>query len=216
MPTINSLAQKNTPEANDGFMHYVLELVRLSGQNIAFRKVTASHTLGAASGSISLKSNDLVSLMCHKANLDATVFSQPDEIKLDRPLSSYLPLDANINLPTWETINRLAISSMLKAIVQNCPGLRPARVWNGTSVDDSLKRVPAALYGNAAQPPKQDTVGSLLATVKADVADEQGIDGSIVREVQEYGQYYAFMNEKWDRLSPFPTSKSLLLAVGEC
>lgn len=204
LETISTLAQKPSAEADDQFLRYVLELVRLSGQSLAFREVTTPTTVGT---STNLKQNDLINLMCHKANTDPTTFPDPRTINLTRPISSYLPLDANINIPLWESLHRIALPSILRTIIRQCPNLRSARVWNGTSVPDALKRVPAALYGRPAQAPKQDKVGNLLATVQAEVQEEQIREGeSVVLEKEGCEEYYAFMDEKWDRLSPFPTT----------
>ena len=235
VPEMQRLAQSNNIDSNELLSRYIMELARLSSSSIAYRATAAEYVVTGEKHRehIELKAGETTTLSCKEANMDAYGFPDPQTIKLDRPLSSYLPLEPNLDVALCETINQIAISSMFTVILQKCPGLRPAKVWTGKSDVATLKSVPASLPGFSSMNTPQTNDHSGMNGVSGTATSEVSTNGSVLDSLKTAIQstvigvaktatpllsketrspYPVYLSEKWDRLSPFPTCKC---SVGE-
>jgi len=232
LPDMQRLAQMSTIESNKLLSRYIMELTRLSSSSIAYR-VEYVITGDKHRERIELKAEG-TTLSCKEANMDVVAFPDPKKVKLDRPLDSYLPLEPNVNVDLCENVNRIAVSSMFRVILQRCPGLRPARVWLGKSTLANLKSVPASLPGFSWTSNSQTSGQKATNGVNGHAETEGTANGSILDGLKSAvmdvaktiapaatkdacSPYPVYLSEKWDRLCPFPTSKcGFDLAVKLC
>ncbi|KAH8200682.1 hypothetical protein TruAng_005146 [Truncatella angustata] len=124
LPEVNRLARSDVPEDFDTLMHYVLEASRLSGETGALREVVQDITIQDKGRSLDFKAGDRVTLNLRAASHDPKKFPNPTELRLDRPLESYIHLGYGPHASLSQPIARVALTSMLKVIGQ-LDGLKP-------------------------------------------------------------------------------------------
>ncbi|KAI1803769.1 linoleate diol synthase precursor [Daldinia bambusicola] len=157
LPELHRLAREDTPEADDKLLHYLLEGIRLRGTVVLARVVpqsSPSQPIVDDTPCLSSPSNpsgpspipnppssrpssvrtytllptqraiiDLVT-----ASHDALAFPSPETLRLDRPVSSYLPwgVGAHQHKCLGEGLTRVALAAAFKAFLREMPGLRRA------------------------------------------------------------------------------------------
>ncbi|GAB7337179.1 hypothetical protein MBLNU457_g2565t1 [Dothideomycetes sp. NU457] len=225
LPDMQWLSQQSTTDSEEVLSRYSMELARLSSSSIAYRVTVPGYIANGEKHveQIELKAGESTTLSCKEANMDAIAFPEPQTVKLDRPLTSYLPLEPNVNVDLCETINRIAVSSMFRVILQRCPGVRPAKVWIGKSTLASLKSVPASLPGfsltgvsqtsdqkvtngvNGHAEGEATTSGTMLDSLKSVVMDVAKTAAPVVTK-DARSPYSVYLSEKWDSLCPYPTT----------
>ncbi|KAI1497119.1 linoleate diol synthase precursor [Biscogniauxia marginata] len=152
LPELYRLAHEDTARADDQLLHYMLEGIRLSGTVVVSRHVvptssaqtiaddapciynpsddTASVPLPNPDRTPSARTYNLVPgqraiLNIVSASYDAKAFPSPETLRLDRPLSSYLPWGLGPQECLGEDITRAALASAFKVIFK-LPGLKRA------------------------------------------------------------------------------------------
>ncbi|KAI2634752.1 linoleate diol synthase precursor [Hypomontagnella submonticulosa] len=154
MAELYRLAHEDTPEADEIFMHYLLEGIRLRGTVVVARAVSPTspaQTVAddvpclynpsdpsgpspipnpASSRAASNRTYNLVPMQRAVIDLvtashDATAFPDPETLRLDRPLSSYLPWGAGPHKCLGEGITRVALAAAFKVLLR-LPSLRRA------------------------------------------------------------------------------------------
>jgi len=181
LPKINALAKKDTPEADDELMHYLMEGARLRGETGVFRWVQKDVTVDDTTEALgirthNLKKGDKVMVDLKSAGRDPKAFPNPDKLDLTRPLDSYLMLGHGIHQCLGLPMTRVALTTMLK-VVGRLDNLRPATVsYGGKSGPHQVKKV-----------------------LKEFVPGDSKV-------IPEDWHYHLYLTEDWDQYFPFPTS----------
>ncbi|GKT58023.1 fatty acid oxygenase [Colletotrichum tofieldiae] len=160
------LAHQNTPEADEKLMKYMLEGCRLRGTVAVYREAVTNQVVTDYAPCL-LDPNDPTSrkpvvnddiegtkyevkipkgqrVICNlmTAGRDPTIFEAPGEVRLDRPLESYVHFGLGPHWCAGKEISRVAQTSLFKQIVglknlRRAEGGRgklknmPAGAWNG-------------------------------------------------------------------------------------
>ncbi|KAK8200504.1 heme peroxidase [Phyllosticta capitalensis] len=134
LPTMRQLAAApdDDDDAFDTLMHYLLEGSRLGGETGVFRYATRDVQLVDGSRTLSLKKGDRLMVHLRAVSRDASVFPDPDAVRLDRPLESYIHLGAGPHRCLGLPMTRVALTALLKTVLRECGnGLRPAAGLQG-------------------------------------------------------------------------------------
>lgn len=137
---IRRLARLDTSEADATLMHYAMEAIRLNGTFGSYRAATSSTTIvdgrGADAKHISVSPGDKVFVSFVGAAKDPEVFPDPEEVRIDRPLDSYIHYGEGPHTCLGRDASRVALTAMLKT-VGKLDGLRRAPGPKG-----ELKKIP--------------------------------------------------------------------------
>ncbi|KAK2043180.1 linoleate diol synthase [Colletotrichum somersetense] len=158
------LAHQNTPEADEKLMKYMLEGCRLRGAVAVYREAATDQVITDYAPCL-LDPNDPTSrkpvvnddiegtkyevkvpkgqrVICDlmTAGRDPTVFESPGEVRLDRPLESYVHFGLGPHWCAGKEISRVAQASLFKQIV----GLKNLRRAEGER--GNLKNMPAGAW----------------------------------------------------------------------
>ncbi|PNS16767.1 Peroxinectin A [Sphaceloma murrayae] len=179
---IRTSASDETATADRRFNAYAHELGRLGSTAVAVRTLTKPVTLAIDGKDKTLKPGTSVLLSSALINKDSTAFPSPDHLNIDRPSTSYLPVDLVFGPKdnVWQEIQQGCLRSLFK-VVGGLKGLKPAWIWDGTKTKSSLRKIPVR------HAPQDKGLGS----------GQEGDD----RVAQ-----YNFLTEKWDRFAPVPMS----------
>ena len=130
------MAHEDTPEAFDTLMHYAMEGIRLNGTFGAYRTSTVSTTIDDEGRQVSVQPGDRVFSSFVGANRDPERFPDPEKVRVDRPLDSYIHYGMGDHTCLGRDASRVALTAMLKTVgkLQN---LRRAPGAQG-----QLKKVP--------------------------------------------------------------------------
>lgn len=166
LPTMYSLAHQGTEEADEKLKKYFLEGVRLRGAVAVFRDLATDQTIDDFSPSVSnpsdqsglrplpstkagargttynLKAGSRILVDLSAANHDGTVFPDPETVRLDRPVESYIHFGWGPHLCLGKDMSMVGLSAVFKRIVglKNLRRVRggrgllksfPASSWNG-------------------------------------------------------------------------------------
>jgi hypothetical protein len=128
---IVDLAHDDRDEAFDKLMHFVMEGGRLNGETGVLRRVAKDTSLSSTSSSSSqtttthLKQDEIVFVNLRAASHDPTIFPNPNEVDLTRPLDSYIHLGYGPHQCLGLPMTRITLTTMLKEIAR-LKNLRPA------------------------------------------------------------------------------------------
>jgi linoleate 10R-lipoxygenase len=117
-------------------MHYAMEGIRLNGTFGSYRESHADTTLIDGGRQVSIKKGDKVFVSFVSAARDPRVFPDPDEVRLDRPLESYIHYGDGPHTCLGRDASRVALTAMLR-VVGGLDGLRRAPGPQG-----QLKKIP--------------------------------------------------------------------------
>ena len=137
-PDIVKLAKQNDDTADEQILRYAMEAIRLHGTFGLYRTVTGTTTVDDSgfSGQKEVKPGDKVFVSFVKANRDPTIFPDPMEVKLDRPLDEYTHYGAGPHQCLGKDASQIALTAMLK-VMARLDNLRPAPGPQGI-----LKKIP--------------------------------------------------------------------------
>ena len=116
LPEINRLAKQDTAESEDKLRRYILEGIRINGTFGCYRESAVSTTVNDSGREINLKPGDKVFAGFAAANNDAEVFPEPSEVRLDRPLDSYIPFGVGPQASLGKETSIIALTSMLRVV----------------------------------------------------------------------------------------------------
>ncbi|OJD35163.1 fatty acid oxygenase [Diplodia corticola] len=140
LPEIRRLAWLDTPASDETLMHYAMEAIRLNGTFGSYREAASETTIidGRDDNArhISVKAGDKVFVSFVGAAKDPVVFPHPEEVRLDRPLESYIHYGEGPHACLGRDASRVALTAMLKT-VGKLEGLRRAPGPKG-----ELKKIP--------------------------------------------------------------------------
>ncbi|KMU91811.1 linoleate diol synthase (Linoleate (8R)-dioxygenase) [Coccidioides immitis H538.4] len=136
LPDIQRLAHQDTPESDDKLLHYCMEAIRLNGTFGSYREATTAMEIDDDGRHVSIKPGDKVFVSFVSANRDPDIFPNPNEVRLDRPLDSYIHYGEGPHTCLGRDANMVALTSMLR-VIGKLKNLRRAPGPQG-----ELKKVP--------------------------------------------------------------------------
>jgi linoleate 10R-lipoxygenase len=135
----------DTVDADAKLLHYAMEGIRISGQFGSFRRSEVTHTFNTEPSPVTVKPGDRVFCSFIGAGSDPRVFPEPDQVKLDRDIDSYIHFGTGDHTCLGKEASMVALTAMLR-IVGRMEGLRRADGPQG-----QLKTVtkPGGLHGES-------------------------------------------------------------------
>lgn len=122
---ISRLAQDDSEESFEKLMHYTMEGGRLNGETGVIRAVAKSTSITEAGKTTDLKPGDAVFVNLRTASHDSTIFPNPDEVDITRPLDSYIHLGYGPHQCLGLPMTRITLTTMLREVAR-LKNLRPA------------------------------------------------------------------------------------------
>ncbi|KAB8232735.1 peroxidase/cytochrome P450 family protein [Aspergillus alliaceus] len=116
LPEINRLAKEDSKDSEDKLMRYCLEAFRLNGTFGSYREAQTDLSMTDETGEVDIKRGDKVFVGAVKANRDPNVFQDPNEVRLDRPLESYIQYGLGPHTGLGKETTLLALTSMLRVV----------------------------------------------------------------------------------------------------
>ncbi|KAL9596957.1 MAG: hypothetical protein Q9219_005468 [cf. Caloplaca sp. 3 TL-2023] len=116
LPDINKYAKLDTPEADDKILHYAMEGIRLNGTFGSYREAKVHDTIDDGGKQVRVKPGDKVFCSFVQANRESQFFPDPDTVRLDRPLDSYIHYGVGPHACLGREASRVALTAMLKVI----------------------------------------------------------------------------------------------------
>ncbi|KAK4194347.1 putative linoleate diol synthase [Triangularia verruculosa] len=120
LPEVCRLAKLDNEEGDQGLTRYMLEGVRLRGSGGTYRELRGDMVVEdfeTDAVSKSLKAGEMVLIDLVAVSRDAGAFPEPDKVRLDRDLESYLHLDVGSGLLGAEA-GRVILTAVFKAVVR--------------------------------------------------------------------------------------------------
>ena len=136
LPAIQELAKVDTPETDAKLLAYAMEGIRLNGTFGSYRRSTVSTTVDDDGKKIDIKPGDRVFVSFVSAARDPAVFPDPDQVKTNRPLESYIHYGVGEHTCLGKEASMVALTAMLRTVAK-LDGLRRAPGPQG-----QLKKVP--------------------------------------------------------------------------
>ena len=118
LPAIQKLAQQDTPEAFDKLMHYAMEGIRLHGTFASYRTSTISTTIEDDGKQVRVSPGDRIFCSFVSASRDPEQYPDPDKVRTDRPLESYIHYGIGDHTCLGRDASRVALTAMLKTIAK--------------------------------------------------------------------------------------------------
>ena len=136
LPEINNWAKIEGAEADNKLLHYAMEGLRLNGSFGSYRQSTVSKTMDDGGRPVKVKPSDKVFCNFVGANRESQFFPEPDTVRIDRPLDTYIHYGFEPDAYLGQEASRTALTAMLR-VVGRLDNLRRARGPQG-----QLKKVP--------------------------------------------------------------------------
>ncbi|CAG7960545.1 unnamed protein product [Penicillium olsonii] len=133
---ISRLTQTDDASSDEKLYRYCLEAIRLNGNFGAFREAKQVVTVEEDGKTQTIQPGQQVYASFDQANHDPSIFPEPTQVRLDRPLDSYLNHGQGPTTGFGEEITKIALVAMLR-VVARLPGLRRAPGPQG-----QLKKIP--------------------------------------------------------------------------
>lgn len=113
---INRLAKLNTPEADDSILRYFMEGSRIRSTVGVYRHVATMATIQDGDRKVHVIPGDEILLDCVTASHDPIAFEEPETVKLDRPMDSYIHYGQGPHQCLGYGVSKLAMMTMLKTV----------------------------------------------------------------------------------------------------
>lgn len=136
LPEINKWAKIEGAEADDKLLHYAMEGIRLNGTFGSYRQSTVSTTIDDGGRPVRVKPGDKVFCSFVGANREAKFFPEPDTVRIDRPMDTYIHYGLGPHACLGGEASRTALTAMLR-VVGRLDNLRRAPGPQG-----QLKKIP--------------------------------------------------------------------------
>lgn len=125
LPEIQRLAQIDTPESDEKLKAYVNEGIRLNGTFGSYRRAEAEHTFHDGDREVHVKPGDKVFCSFVGAARDPEIFSEPNEVRLDRNPASYIHYGIGEHMCLGKEASLVGLTAMLR-VVGKLKGLKRA------------------------------------------------------------------------------------------
>lgn len=155
-PAIQRLAAEPDDDeaAFEQLMHYTMEGSRLNGETAVLRALakdtTITETRAGKPTQTHLHAHDTVFVNLRAASHDPTIFPNPDQVDITRPLDSYIHLGHGAHQCLGLPMTRVSLTTMLREVAR-LKGLRPAKGPQGM-VHKVVKRMGGEAEGEDAYP----------------------------------------------------------------
>lgn len=116
LPEIQRLSREDNKESFDKLLRYVNEGIRLNGTFGSYRRSKVSHVFQEDGRQIPVKPGDKVFCSFVGAARDPKIFPNPDQVRLDRPLDSYIHYGVGIHTCLGKDASMVALTAMLKTV----------------------------------------------------------------------------------------------------
>lgn len=113
---INRLAKLDTLEADDLILRYFMEGTRISSTVGVYRDVATMATIQDGDRKVHVIPGDEVFVDCVTASRDPIAFPEPEVVKLDRPMDSYIHYGQGPHQCLGYGVSKLAMTTMLKTV----------------------------------------------------------------------------------------------------
>lgn len=133
---ISRLAKEDAKESDEKLYRYCLEAIRINGTFGAYREATNAVTLEENGKTIEIQPGNKIFASFVQANHDPSVFPEPNEVNLDRPLDSYINHGHGPSTGFGQEITKIALVAMLR-VVGRLENLRRA-----VGAQGQLKKIP--------------------------------------------------------------------------
>lgn len=143
-PVLHELALADNLDADLKLMRYMLEFSRLAGETAVSRECVKATTVIDGDRTLHFQPGDRVMVNLRSASRDPKAFPDPDEVRLDRPLDSYIHLGHGLHQCLGSPMTQVSLTAMLKTIFK-LEGLEAAPVWPGPV--SSVKKVVKVIEG---------------------------------------------------------------------
>ncbi|KAH7090215.1 heme peroxidase [Paraphoma chrysanthemicola] len=124
-PAIQKLAQDDSEAAFEKIVHYTLEGGRLNGETAVIRSVAKDTSITENGTTTTLKQGDAVFVNLREASHDPSIFPNPDEVDITRPVDAYVHLGHGPHQCLGLPMTRITLATMLREVAR-LKGLRPA------------------------------------------------------------------------------------------
>ncbi|KAL8388136.1 hypothetical protein RB595_009431 [Gaeumannomyces hyphopodioides] len=187
LPEMKRLAMLNTNEADEKLLKYTMEGCRIRGCVALYRAVATDQTVDdtipcvpdkedltfvrplanpqvtESARTLELPRGARVLVDLTTASHDPAAFPDPEEVRLDRPLESYVHFGLGPHRCAGEPISQIALSSVMKVLLQ-LDGLRRAAGPRG-----EIRSYPASQWpGQTGRPPRDPAWSGLRTFTSAD------------------------------------------------
>jgi linoleate 10R-lipoxygenase len=116
LPDIQRLAKVDSKESDEKLLRYVNEGIRLNGTFGSYRRAEVNHTFDDDGQEISVKPGDKVFCGFVKAAKDPRIFPNPNDVRLDRPLESYIHYGIGEHTCLGKDASLVALTAMLRTV----------------------------------------------------------------------------------------------------
>lgn len=113
---INRLAKQDSTANDEVLYRYCLEAIRINGTFGAYREAQTPMTVQDSGKTIDIKAGEKVFASFVQANHDPSVYPEPNEVKLDRPIDSYINHGQGPNTGFGREITKIALVAMLRVV----------------------------------------------------------------------------------------------------
>jgi linoleate 10R-lipoxygenase len=127
---------RDTVDADTKLLHYAMEGIRLNGTFGSYRRSEVTHTFNTEPSPVTVKPGDKVFCSFVGAARDPKIFPDPDQVKVDRDIESYIHYGIGQHTCLGKEASMVALTAMLR-VVGRLEGLRRADGPQG-----QLKTVP--------------------------------------------------------------------------
>ncbi|KAL3423111.1 linoleate diol synthase [Phlyctema vagabunda] len=171
VPALYTLAHQDTHESDEKLLRYFLEGARLRSTTALYRDYIPSEgqpdvaTFKEGKDTISVPAGHRIFLDFPVAHRDPAVFPEPNEVRLDRPIDSYLLYGWGPHQCLGEDVTKTAMVAMFR-IIFGLKNLRRAP-WGGFGENwGEIKKVPGPLNSTRYMSPDQSTFYPFPTTMK--------------------------------------------------
>ena len=116
LPNINRWAKVEGAEADDKLLHYAMEGIRLNGNFRSYRRSTVSTTVYDGGRPVKGNPGDIVFCCCVGARREAEYFPEPDSVRIDRPIDSYVHYGMGSHACLGREASGAALTAMLRVV----------------------------------------------------------------------------------------------------
>jgi linoleate 10R-lipoxygenase len=116
LPEIQRLAEIDSRESDEKLLRYVNEGIRLNGTFGSYRRSEVTHVFNDDGRQVAVKPGDKVFCSFVGAARDPKIFPNPDRVRLDRPMDSYLHYGIGDHTCLGKEASMIALTAMLRTV----------------------------------------------------------------------------------------------------
>jgi linoleate 10R-lipoxygenase len=116
LPELYRLARLDTKDSDSLILHYALEGVRLGSASGSYRIASKPTEINDNGGKVSVDSGDSVFVSFLSAGQDSTIFPEPETVRTDRNLDTYLYYFSGPQIGLGKDVNFIALTRLLKRV----------------------------------------------------------------------------------------------------